>query len=315
MDEYESSIDHFKKTDDSNNHYFSTSPLSNEHTFCKLHGSLDWTKEVDTHRIIRKKQLGFERVETKGRIMLFPIQQKDLYLHPWFTLFQDLKLGLSQKTTLYVIGYAFNDEFIRNAFEESLADNSDKKLVIINPDVKQIKDKFSKSIQNQIDVLPIKFGDEFFELQFEDHVKKVKTIVLRFITKNNLQDVEGNQITIQSNHNIQSGMILNNNEEEIMCFSEGQGTGTVNEEDKKHMFFRIQNPRDMEIKLELKIDYVYDDEIELYISDGTEKLNVGIDYGGRMIVSSNDIKKEYVTKDEIVWIKHPIKLDKAKLYL
>ena len=78
--------------------------------------------------------------------MILPIQQKDLYLHPWFTLFQDLKIGLSTTKIWYVIGYAFNDEYILDMFEEALLADKDTKLVIINPDAKQIQKKFSNEV-------------------------------------------------------------------------------------------------------------------------------------------------------------------------
>ncbi len=315
--QYDSPNDHFEKIDASDNHYFNIKPLGTVHTFCKLHGSLDWTKEVNTHIIIRKTHSGFERIKTKGEIMLFPIQQKDLYLHPWFTLFQDLKLGLSQKIIWYVIGYAFNDEFIRNAFQESLVDNSNKKLVIINPKAEQIKNKFQDSIKKQIDVLPIKFGDRLFELQFEDYVKKTKTIVLRFSNENN--PVEIYDIAIKSNHNIQSYEILNDGVDVL------DSNGNINAKymsntNKKSMYFEIRNPKVAKIKLELKIDHMYDDEIELYISNNTKELNMDIDYGGIRIASSNDIVQDYVMvggtkgRKNTIWMKYPIILDKTKFF-
>ena len=311
--EYAPPNDHFKKIGSSINYSFTTDPLHGGHTFCKLHGSLDWTKEVETHKIIRKTHTGFERIETKGKIMLFPMQQKDLYLHPWFTLFQDLKLGLSEKIILYVIGYAFNDEFIKNAFQEALENNSYKKLVIINPKAEQIKDKFIESVRNQIDVLPIKFGDKFFESQFEDYVKKVKTIVLRFDITDGSPKIEGNKLTIKSNHNIQSAKILNE-EVKIMNSSINRNTWNIHDKIKKYTFFEIQNPENVEVKMELKIEYTYDDEIELYISDGTEKLNVGIDYIEIMIAGFKSAEENFGVKDNYLGIKDPIKLDKTKLY-
>ena len=316
-DQYDPPKDHFKKIDTSNNYYFIIEPLETEHTFCKLHGSLDWTKEVDTHKIIRKTHPGFERIKTEGKIMLFPIQQKDLYLHPWFTLFQDLKSGLSSKETWYVIGYAFNDEFVRNAFQESLVENYDRRLVIINPEAERIKNKFQDSIKNQIDVLPIKFGEEFFELQFEDYVEKTKTIVLRFLNENN--PIEIDKITIKSNHNIRSAEILNDDVDVIN--SDGDiDTEYRSNKNGKFMFFEIRNPKSVEIKLELKIDYMYDDEIELYISNNTEKLNMGIDYGGIMIANSKDKEQDHAMKvdrieiENTIWMRWLIKLNKKKLY-
>lgn len=305
-------FDHFEKIGDSNIDYFNIKELPTKHTFSKLHGSLDWTKEVETGRIMRKKQAGFNRFPTEGEVMLFPIQQKDLYLHPWFTLFQDLKLGLSKKEIWYVIGYAFNDEFIKNVFQESLVRDPSKKLVIINPEAEKIKDKFPESIHKQIDILPINFGSKFFELQFEDYTENIKTIVLRFDTMNNPLVEKIHQLIVKSNRNIQSAKILN--DDISIKNSNVNNARSINGKNKKQLFFEMENPNNVEIKLELKIDYMYGNEIELNISDDTEKLNFGIDYGSLMIASSHDIKNGYEELDGIIWMKDPIKLDKTKLY-
>jgi len=171
-------IDHFEKEQNSNNYFFSLKGLP-VHSFCKLHGSLDWTQEKETGRVIREQNSGYSIYDTEGEVMLFPIQQKDLYLHPWFTLFLDLRIGLQQQSVWYAIGYAFNDEFIRNVFQEILSHNPDKKLVIINPNAEEIVYKFSESVRNQIDILPIKFGGEYFDLQLDDNINSVKTILVR----------------------------------------------------------------------------------------------------------------------------------------
>ena len=47
-------IDHFKKASGLTGIHFTTDQLPDEHTFSKLHGSIDWTREVNTGRLIRK---------------------------------------------------------------------------------------------------------------------------------------------------------------------------------------------------------------------------------------------------------------------
>ena len=197
--EFELPRDHFKRHKDSENYYFSVETLEEDSTFCKLHGSLDWTKEVGKNRIVRKTDSKFKLLKTADDVMLFPIQRKDVYAHPWFTLFHDLKLGLSNKSKLYAIGYAFNDEFIKNAFQEALESDPDKKLIIINPVAEQIKGEFPESIRKQIELLPIKFGGKFFKLQFEDHVKRVKTIDVRFDMKNDQKNMSRSTLEFMRN--------------------------------------------------------------------------------------------------------------------
>ena len=79
--------------------------------------------------------------------------------------------------------------------------------------------------------------------------------------------------------------------------------------------FVIDNPNHLEVKIEVKIDYRYDDELELKFSDNTEKINFGIDYGSHTIADSKNVGDEYESSQNMLWIKYPIKLDKTKLYI
>ena len=301
--------DHFKPQDSSENRFFDIKSLTYEPTFCKLHGSLDWMEEVEGTRIVRKTCRGHGRITTKDNVMLFPTQQKDVYAYPWFALFHDLQLGLSQKRKLYAIGYAFNDEFIKNAFQDALARNSAKKLIIINPDAEQIKGKFPKSVRKQIEVLPISFGGKFFELQFEDHVKRVKTLVVRFYIKHDPEKMNYRLLAIKSNCTIKWSKIINFQENGILERETSPPAKFDN-----YVSYQIPCLHDMEIKLELQISYIYGGEIELYISDGTDDPIFEIDYCFPNIANSGYIKNKYKEVDGTWWPREPIKLDTTKLY-
>ena len=300
--------DHFIRLESSEYCVFTIKELQGKRTFCKMHGSLDWTNDVEQNRVIRKANSGFDRFKTEGDVMLFPIREKDLYLDPWFTLFRDLKSGLSIKDKLYAIGYAFNDEFIKNAFQEALAHDSNKKLIIINPYAKDIKKKFSESVKKQIEILPINFGGEFFELQFEDYIKEVKTIVIKFdIKKSEKQHIP---LSIRSNHLIQSA----NFEKGVFERNGISSMAASATADGKYVHFEIPSLQNLEIKSDLEIEYVYGEEIELYISDDVKDLNFDIYYCSLMIASSDDIKHEYEKRNGKQYTIEPIKLDTTKLY-
>lgn len=294
---FERPLDHFEKEPNSNNNFFSLKALP-VHSFCKLHGSLDWTQEKETGRVIREQNSGYSIYDTEGEVMLFPIQQKDLYLHPWFTLFFDLRVGLQQQSVWYAIGYAFNDDFIRNVFQERLSHNPEKRLVIINPNAEKIIYKFSELVRNQIDVLPIKFGGEYFDLQLADYVGSVKTILVRIVSTSKL-------IRIKCNKKIQSHDITDSDKIGIK--------NTTLLDDSKEIFIELANPTDQEIKIELKIEYKFGDNVELFLSDTTEKLNFGIDYCGLKIASSNEILG-YDDIEGIIWMRNSVILDKSKLF-
>ena len=173
--------DYFTNDENSKHEVLSTTspPNSDALSLIKLHGSIDWVKEK-SGKILRMGSTRFTRLKLKGEVMVFPIQQKDLYLHPWITLFQDLKKGLKEFNEWIVIGYAFNDEFIFEIFKESFS--RDKKLVIINSSGDRIKDKFSKEKHDQIVVLPIKFGNKYFPSQIEDYFEGVRTLNVKVKT-------------------------------------------------------------------------------------------------------------------------------------
>lgn len=170
-------IDHFQKNRNSYLINLKSKDLKFEHTFCKLHGSLDWKRKPNTGAIIRIDDHDSSIQTTKSSAVLFPAQQEDMYLYPWSFFFIDLKRGLSEKNSWYVVGYSFNDDHIKNAFDNALKNNTSKKLTIIDPNALQIKKKFSKSIQFRIDALPIKFGDKCFNSQFKNYTNNSKTLI------------------------------------------------------------------------------------------------------------------------------------------
>jgi hypothetical protein len=109
----------------------------------KLHGSLDWFGLSDGTivRMNRFQKTYSKREVQRGEFMIYPIQQKDLYLYPWFDLFWRFKDDLNHKKIWIVIGYRFNDEFILNMFVEALG--RDHRLILVTPNAHDIVEKFS----------------------------------------------------------------------------------------------------------------------------------------------------------------------------
>lgn len=127
-------------------------------TLIKLHGSLNWYKQEDETIVImdtQKRRLGNQNIV--GELMLYPIQQKDLYLYPWFNLFYRLKDDLSHTKNWIVLGYSFNDEFIRNTFFEIMKDRA-YKMLLVDPNAKAIVEKHFVTNNNVIPIVG-KFED------------------------------------------------------------------------------------------------------------------------------------------------------------
>jgi len=81
----------------------------------------------------------------------------------------------------YVVGYGFNDEFIFEIFKEAMYSN--KQLIIINPNAKELRKKFPDEYQENIKCLPIKFGGKYFAKDFTDFVHNKRTIQVEIQTE------------------------------------------------------------------------------------------------------------------------------------
>lgn len=289
-------LDHFDPQENSNNYIFNMNKTLSKHSFCKLHGSLDWTYEIKTKNVMRKKISSFNIYETAGDVMLFPIQQKDLYLHPWFTLFHDFKRGLLENNKWYFIGYAFNDEFIFNVVKEVL-NGIDKSLVIINPDARQIRNKFPVKLREKIIGLPIKFGDRDFGLQFKDAKTNRKTLTFKIKTQSDF-------ISIRSSHEIQNS--THKNEKTNI---KAEATYVTN----KQYDISLKNPDNEEFLLELEFEYLPPFEDELTIIMGSKKeVKYSVYYGEKYLrVNSNTSKFD---PKEKLYFTEPLKMYSSSLF-
>ncbi len=206
--------------------------LNVQHSFVKIHGSLDWVK-LEDGSIIKANPETYTRLKKKGTVMLYPIQQKDLYLHPWITLFQQLKRDLQSCDLWYVIGYAFNDEFIREIFIEAFS--TQKRMIIINPSSNKIIEKFPEEWHGYITQVPIKFGDEYFNNDFQDFSKSQRTIHVDCET-------ESQNVFLNFSHPVELIKIEKNEFEPYVNIE-------TNENNRRQFEFRSRNNKNKKISL------------------------------------------------------------------
>src|SRR5437667_826863 len=101
----------------------------------KLHGSVTWWKEEGTGRIVEKDQPPDSTYVPRKfgeQIILYPIQQKDAFVPPYFDMFYVLRQMLAGTRKWIVVGYSFGDEIIRSMFAK--ASISSTTLVLVHPD-------------------------------------------------------------------------------------------------------------------------------------------------------------------------------------
>jgi len=109
----------------------------------KLHGSVTLYK-LQTGEIIMphsKLRVGSTFLGTKvvENVMIFPVQEKFVSKNPYNTLDKLLRQQLDvEDQTCVVIGHAFNDEAILNAFTDSMIRNRDLQVVLLSHDPQRI---------------------------------------------------------------------------------------------------------------------------------------------------------------------------------
>jgi hypothetical protein len=111
--------------------------------YVKMHGSTDWYRDTKG-RVVRTTE---PFANYQPGIMMYPTNDKSLYLEPWIKFIMLFKRAVAQSNYLVVIGYSFNDEYIRNIFLENLNDAT-RKMAILNPSGAQIKEQFFSKYAN-----------------------------------------------------------------------------------------------------------------------------------------------------------------------
>jgi len=113
----------------------------------KLHGSVSWMIEPDGN-ITEEEAIparSFVGRKYLGPMMIYPIQQKELYVEPYISMLLQLNRELKKKTNWFVIGYSFNDPVIREIFMK----NSDKtkEIVLLHPHANDIANQKLEGIE------------------------------------------------------------------------------------------------------------------------------------------------------------------------
>lgn len=142
----------------------------------KLHGSVSWLLENDgtvtEEQILMGRQLvGRQFV---GEMMVYPIQQKELYLEPYISMLKQLNFQLKSKSIWIVVGYSFNDPIIQAIF--AMNSNEKKRMVLLHPQAKEVKEKRLKDVKCEKMVLSQKFGESDFKTVNFALIKEIKPI-------------------------------------------------------------------------------------------------------------------------------------------
>ena len=126
----------------------------------KLHGSVTWWKEAGTGVIVEKDQppdTSYIPRKFGEQIILYPIQQKDTLVPPYFDMFYAFRQALELTKKWIVVGYSFADEIIRAMLAR--ASTADTILVLVHPDNDAAKNIESEpGWQGKLRHISAKFG-------------------------------------------------------------------------------------------------------------------------------------------------------------
>jgi hypothetical protein len=139
-----------------------------------LHGSISWLLENDGTVTEEQTLMGHQLVGRQfvGEMMVYPIQQKELYLEPYISMLKQLNFQLKLKPIWIVIGYSFNDPIINEIF--NINSSEKKRMVLLHPEAKEVKEKRLKEVKCEKRVLNKKFGEPDFRTVNYYLIKELK---------------------------------------------------------------------------------------------------------------------------------------------
>ncbi len=128
-------------------------------TLVKLHGSVNWFLR-DDGLITEEYSVPIEgrtygRRKFLGRMMVYPIQEKAMYLEPFFSMIHRLKRDLNNSQRWLIIGYSYNDAILRRIFAEH---SHGRRIIIVHPRASQELAPKLQELKGRVTYIDGKFG-------------------------------------------------------------------------------------------------------------------------------------------------------------
>ena len=129
----------------------------------KLHGSITWYMD-DYGRLTEQRvpPQGMRTVTGRkftGQVMLYPLEEKDLFVEPYQTMFLMLNRELAAAKHWIVVGYSFGDRILRNIFIQN--SRPETNLVLLHPNASKVSERLAgfRGSRRPVDA---RFGGEDF---------------------------------------------------------------------------------------------------------------------------------------------------------
>ncbi len=126
----------------------------------KLHGSVTWLNDAEygltEQRVVPRDMKKWTDSKFLGQVMLYPIEEKELYVEPYLTMFEQLNRELASTQYWIVVGYSFADRFIRDIFIRNSRETT--RMAILHPHADQIAQRL-EGLRGRIVQQPSRFGE------------------------------------------------------------------------------------------------------------------------------------------------------------
>jgi len=129
----------------------------------KLHGSITWYMD-DYGRLTEQRvpPQGMRTVTGRkftGQVMLYPLEEKDLFVEPYQTMFLMLNRELAAAKHWIVVGYSFGDRILRDIFIQN--SRPETILLLLHPNASKVSERLVgfRGSRRPIDA---RFGGEDF---------------------------------------------------------------------------------------------------------------------------------------------------------
>lgn len=130
----------------------------------KLHGSVTWKWHTQAKKVV---DMGQAILATKHDCLLYPGCKgipSSVPDAPFWFLHEELAETLNRYELFVVIGFRFNDAYIRSIFNRAFRTNPKLKIVVVIPDRSELSDEISswKAEGRKVDFLEVRFGESDF---------------------------------------------------------------------------------------------------------------------------------------------------------
>jgi NAD-dependent SIR2 family protein deacetylase len=143
--------------------------------YYKLHGSIGWYRDsIDVYDAPFLLTDISDQTKTTN-VILYPSQKEFPDIEPFLTSHVHLGQFLSKAKCCVIIGFSMRDKVINNIFEKAISQNRKIKILLIDPNARNIRSKLEEPIQEKVYTIEYEFR--------ESRISEVKNMISSIISQ------------------------------------------------------------------------------------------------------------------------------------